>query len=45
VGSVCERLGITRVQINSSQALELALFDFLKARANRGKIVRRRSAA
>jgi len=45
VGSVCERLGITRVQISSAQALELALFDFLKARANRGKIVRRRSAA
>ena len=45
VGSVCERLGITRVQISSAQALELALFDFLKARANRSKIVRRRSAA
>jgi uncharacterized protein (DUF58 family) len=43
--TVCERLGITHVQLSSVQPLELALFDFLKARANRGKIVRRRNAA
>jgi uncharacterized protein (DUF58 family) len=43
--AVCERLGITHVQLSSAQPLELALFDFLKARANRGKIVRRRNAA
>ena len=45
VRAVCERLGITHVQLSAAQPLELALFDFLKARAGRGKIVRRRSAA
>lgn len=42
---VCQRLGISRVQIETSQPLELALFDFLRARASRGKLIRRREAA
>ena len=47
VRSVCERLGIALQRLVSDQPLELALFDFLKARADRGKIVirRRRAAA
>ena len=45
VRSVCERLGVAHIQSNSAQPLELALFDFLKARTSRGKTVRRRSAA
>lgn len=45
VKSACQRLGITHVQHSTAQPLELALFDFLKARADRGKIVRRRTAA
>lgn len=41
----CQRLGIAHVQLSTAQPLELTLYDFLKARANRGKIVRRRAAA
>jgi uncharacterized protein (DUF58 family) len=44
VKATCQRLGITHVQLSTAQPLELALFDFLKARADRGKIVRRKSA-
>ncbi len=43
--ATCQKLGITHVQLSTAQPLELALFDFLKARADRGKIVRRRTAA
>ncbi len=45
VRGLCQRLGITHHQLSTAQPLELALFDFLKARAGRGKIVRRRTAA
>jgi uncharacterized protein (DUF58 family) len=45
VKATCQRLGITHFQLSSAQPLELALFDFLKARADRGKIVRRKGAA
>ena len=45
VRGICQRLGITHIQISTAQALELALFDFLKARAGRSKTVRRRTAA
>jgi uncharacterized protein (DUF58 family) len=45
VRGLCEKLGITHVQLSTSQALELALFDFLKVRAGRSKIIRRRTAA
>lgn len=45
VKGLCQRLGITQIQLSTSQPLELALFDFLHARAARGKIVQRRSAA
>jgi uncharacterized protein (DUF58 family) len=41
----CQRLGIMLVQVSSTHPLETVLFDFLKARANRGKIIRRRAAA
>lgn len=43
--AVCQRLGITHLELSTAQPLETALFDFLKARANRGKTIRRRSAA
>lgn len=45
VHAACQRLGISDHRLVTDQPLELALFDFLKGRANRGKIVRRRSAA
>ncbi len=45
VKATCQRLGITHVQLSTAQPMELALFDFMKARADRGKIVRRRAAA
>ena len=45
VRATCQRLGISHVQISTAQPLEMALFDFLKVRADRGKIVRRRTAA
>jgi len=45
VRSICQRLGIAHVQLDTAQPLELALFDFLKVRASRGKIIRRKAAA
>lgn len=45
VRAICQRLGISHVQISTAQPLEFALFDFLKSRADRGKLVRRRVAA
>jgi uncharacterized protein (DUF58 family) len=45
VQTICDRLGIARVLLDTAQPLELALFDFLKARATRGRLVRRRAAA
>jgi uncharacterized protein (DUF58 family) len=45
VRAMCLRLGITHAQLSTAQPLELALFDFLKARAHRGKIVRRKGGA
>ena len=44
VRAICQRLGISHVQLSTAQPLELALFDFLKSRADRGKLVRRRAA-
>jgi uncharacterized protein (DUF58 family) len=44
VRAICQRLGISHVQLVTNQPLELALFDFLKARAERGKIVVRRKS-
>jgi uncharacterized protein (DUF58 family) len=40
----CQGLGIMRVQVSSTQPLETVLFDFLKARTNLGKTIRRRTA-
>jgi uncharacterized protein (DUF58 family) len=45
VRETCQGLGITHAQLSSAQPLETVLFDFLKARADRGKIIRRRAAA
>jgi uncharacterized protein (DUF58 family) len=45
VRAICQRLGIAHVPLDTAQPLELALFDFLKVRASRGKIVRRKAAA
>ena len=41
----CRGLGIMHVQVSSTRPLETVLFDFLKARADRGKVIRRRAAA
>jgi uncharacterized protein (DUF58 family) len=40
----CQGLGIMQVQAPSTHPLETVLFDFLKARADRGKVIRRRPA-
>ncbi len=45
VRATCERLGITHLLLDTARPLELALFDFLKARMNRGKLIRRKGAA
>jgi hypothetical protein len=45
VRAICQRLGISHVQLSTAQPLELALFDFLKLRSSRGKTVLRRKAA
>jgi uncharacterized protein (DUF58 family) len=46
IDAMCSHLGISFQRLATDQPLELALFDFLKARAARGKtIVRRRSVA
>lgn len=42
IHATCQRLGISHHQLTTDRALELALFDFLKARSERGKIVVRR---
>lgn len=43
VRSICERLGANVQRLVSNQPLELALFDFLKARMARGKFTIRRT--
>lgn len=45
VRASCERLGVSHVLLDTAQPLELALFDFLKARSMRGKLIRRKGAA
>jgi uncharacterized protein (DUF58 family) len=45
VRALCQKLGITHNQLSTDQPLELALFDFLKSRAARGKMIQRRNAA
>jgi uncharacterized protein (DUF58 family) len=46
VRAICLRLGVACVLLSTAQPLETALFDFLKARTERGKsIVRRKGAA
>jgi len=45
VRGMCESLGISHMLLDTSQPLELALFDFLKTRSVRGKLIRRKGAA
>jgi uncharacterized protein (DUF58 family) len=45
VQDICQRLGISYARLTTSQPLELALLDFLKLRAGRGKLVSRRNGA
>jgi uncharacterized protein (DUF58 family) len=42
VRSVCERLGITHHRLSTTQPMELALFDFLRERMQRGKWIARK---
>jgi uncharacterized protein (DUF58 family) len=44
IDAMCSRLGISFQRLATDQPLELALFDFLKARAARGKTIVRRKA-
>lgn len=45
VRATCQRLGISHEVLDTARPLELALFDFLKVRASRGKFIRRKGAA
>ncbi len=45
VRASCEGLGVSHMLLDTSKPLELALFDFLKARSVRGKLIRRKGAA
>ena len=45
VRASCEGLGVSHVLLDTSKPLEFALFDFLKARSVRGKLIRRKGAA
>jgi uncharacterized protein (DUF58 family) len=42
IKATCQQLGITHIQLSTAQPLELALFDFLRARSMRGKLIRRK---
>jgi uncharacterized protein (DUF58 family) len=44
VRAICQQLGITHLQLTTNQPLEIALFDFLKARSMRSKLIRRKGA-
>jgi uncharacterized protein (DUF58 family) len=41
--NVCRKLGFAFLRVVTNQPLELALFDFLKSRRRRGKIIRRQN--
>jgi uncharacterized protein (DUF58 family) len=43
VETICRKLGFAFHRIVTHQPLELALFDFLKSRRSRGKVIRRRT--
>jgi uncharacterized protein (DUF58 family) len=45
VETVCRKLGFAFHRVVTNQPLELALFDFLKSRRRRGKVIRRRTQA
>ncbi|MFA6544018.1 MAG: DUF58 domain-containing protein [Limisphaerales bacterium] len=44
VEATCAKLGIVLRRLTTDQPLELALFDFLRERMNKGKLVKRRAA-
>jgi uncharacterized protein (DUF58 family) len=44
IESVCRRLGASYHRLMTNQPLELALFDFLRSRMQRGKVIRRNAA-
>jgi uncharacterized protein (DUF58 family) len=43
VDNACRKLGFTFLRVVTDQPLELTLFDFLKSRQRRGRIIRRRN--
>lgn len=44
VAATCAKLGIVLRRLTTDQPLELALFDFLRERMNKGKLVKRNAA-
>lgn len=44
VAATCAKLGIALRRLTTDQPLELALFDFLRERMNKGKLVKRNAA-
>jgi uncharacterized protein (DUF58 family) len=44
IAKLTQKIGAHRRQLTTSDPLDLALFDFLKTRADRGRLVRRREA-
>jgi uncharacterized protein (DUF58 family) len=45
VETICRKLGFTFLRVVTNQPLELALFDFLKSRQRRGKVIRRKNTS
>jgi uncharacterized protein (DUF58 family) len=45
VDKICRKAGFTFLRVVSDQPLELALFDFLKNRGRRGRIIRRQNSS
>jgi len=43
VETICRKLGFAFHRVVTNQPLEMALFDFLKSRGRRGKVIRRRT--
>ena len=44
VAAICAKLGIALRRLTTDQPLELALFDFLRERMNRAKVIKRHAA-
>jgi uncharacterized protein (DUF58 family) len=44
IEATCAKLGVTHHRLTTDRPMELALFDFLRERMNRGKVIKRNAA-